>query len=150
MPQSFSNPLLLASQLPQLPTHRSTPSNQEPLQVEDKEGHWHLWYPSPRCPPTVSRPSGPSRAASSHLGAMRGAESPPGPAQALTAADRPAGFLRPVWAHAGRSALSVAAAVERRSQRALLPAQFRSVFIRSSTSLETHVTRSPRDFLLNI
>lgn len=87
MPPSFLKPLLPGSQLRQPPTQRSTPSSREALQVPPLSSH----CPSPQRP-----------AATSERWSV----------QALTAAGRPAGFLRQLWAHAGRSVLEVAAAVE--------------------------------------
>lgn len=80
---------------------------------------------------------------------MRSAESAQYSARALTAADPPGG------SSAGLSTRGALRTLGRSNvgggqQRGLLPAGCRAVFIPGSPSLGTHVTRSPRDFLLNI
>lgn len=110
--------------------------------MENKEGRWHLGYPSPRCPSAVL-PLSLAPAASGHLGAMRGAGTYCGrqarrvPPAVLSARG---GAPHSRWPRRWRKQL----------RRALLPARCRALFIQGSTSLEDHVTRSPRDFLLNI
>lgn len=102
----------------------------------------------PNCPsPQPAHPAGPLRRF-----ARRG--EPPGGAQALTAAGRPADPQGP----SGRSERTPGAPRSwcrdgggRGGGRVRFPPAWSlAVFIRGLTRLETHVTRSPRDFLLNI
>lgn len=132
VPQSFSNPLLPGSQLRKLPTHKP--------QLEDQEGRWHWGYPPARWPLPGARPRRPSPLC--HFRAMRGAAGPP--------AGPPAGrghLLR--WTSRGSLRPARRTRGARRSQ-SLRPAWSGAVFIGGSTSLEAHVTRAPRHFLLDI
>lgn len=91
-----------------------------------------------RCPPTVRRPSGQpsprSDARGGHLPRRAGGQGSSG------CSERTRGALHSRWPRRRRKQM----------RRALLPARCRAVFIQGSTRLEDHVTRSPRDFLLNI
>lgn len=104
-----------------------------------------MGYSSPCCPRTVPRPSGPIQRCKPPPGCYGRRGKPPwaGRRYLLRRAGPQGSSGWSERTHCALHCLSVAPAVEEKVAARFLPAWGRAVFIPGSTSLETHVTRSP-------